>query len=118
MENLKQKILVAFIVFSTLSFSQQDSCTGIHYTDAQDIRCLECLMNYPILVDKCDDLRLIISEREIQLGIASELISDQSIVIADLQAKLSESERKRANIKKVLIIFGSVILVEGIIIFI
>lgn len=90
--------------------STQDSC--ICYTDAQDIRCLECLMNYPILVDKCDDLRLIISEREIQLGIASELISDQSIVIADLQAKLSESERKRANLKKVFIVTVGVVGIE------
>lgn len=115
------KTLLLFItlhVVSVTAFGQsstQDSC--ICYTDAQDIRCLECLMNYPILVDKCDDLRLIISEREIQLGIAGELISEQSILIADLQAKLSESERKQENLKKVLIVFGSAVLVEGIIIF-
>ena len=25
----------------------RDTCTGIHYTDAQDMRCLECLVNAP-----------------------------------------------------------------------
>jgi hypothetical protein len=75
-------------------------------------------LNYPILVDKCDDLNLIISDKNGQLDLAQQLISEQSIQIADLKAKLSESERKRANLKKVLIVFGSAILVEGIIIFV
>jgi len=87
-----------------------DSC--ICYTDAQDVRCLDCLMNYPILVDKCDDLNLIISEKNIQLQLAQELISKQSIVIADLTAKLSESERKRLNLKRGAIALIGVIGIE------
>jgi len=50
--------------------------------------------------------------REEQLQLAQELISKQSIVIADLQAKLSESERKRLNLKRGAIALFGVIGIE------
>ena len=67
---------------------------------------------------RIDLLNEIVEHKDGQLELAQQLISEQSIQIAGLKAKLSESERKRANLKKVLIVFGSAILVEGIIIFV
>jgi hypothetical protein len=58
-------------------------CKGIHYTDNQDKRCLECLVNKPkrdsLLINskfKIDNLQLQISEFKEQKIILNESISD------------------------------------------
>jgi len=54
MKKLKSILLKIAFIFGVLTVGQgivygqssiQDSCTGIHYTDNQDKRCQECLIN-------------------------------------------------------------------------
>jgi hypothetical protein len=117
---MKTLILFALlIVLGETAYGQstiEDSC--ICYTDAQDIRCLECLMNYPILVDKVDLLGEIASERIVQLQIASETIQKQYAYIQDLEANLAESERKRGVLKKIAIGLGLAVIGETFAIFV
>ena len=85
----------------------QDS-VRVSYNDLKEIIVLaskgekldSLIFHYDLQLDIKDSK---IEMREQQLAIAGELIAKQSIMLADLNAKLSESERKRANIKKFLI---------------
>jgi hypothetical protein len=65
---------------------------------------------------RIDLLNGIVDTQSDQLAVAQELIGKQSEVIADYQAKLSESERKRQNLKRILIVSGGVIGIELILI--
>ena len=111
------------ILLSPFCYSQQNDSICFAYSDAKTIL---ILANKGKQVDsliyfydsRIDLLNEIVEHKDGQLELAQQLISEQSIQIADLKAKLSESERKRANLKKVLIVFGSAVLVEGIIIFV
>lgn len=60
----------------------------------------------------------IIELKNDQLKLAGELIARQSILISDLQAKLSESERKRKNLKTILWSAVGIIGIETLILFI
>lgn len=94
----------------------QDS-VRVSYNDLKEIIVLaskgekldSLIFHYDLQLDIKDSK---IEMREQQLAIAGELIAKQSIMLADLNAKLSESERKRANIKKFLICSVGVIGVE------
>ena len=94
----------------------QDS-VRVSYNDLNEIIVLaskgekldSLIFHYDLQLDIKDSK---IEMREQQLAIAGELIAKQSIMLADLNAKLSESERKRANIKKCLICSVGVIGVE------
>lgn len=111
------------ILPSLSCYSQQNDSICFAYSDAKTIlilankgKQLDTLVYY--YESEIETLNKIGDYKQEQIELAQQLISEQSIQIADLKAKLSESERKRANLKKVLIVFGSAILVEGIIIFV
>jgi len=97
-------------------YAQQDSIC-FSYPDAKNIL---ILANKGKQVDsliyffdsRIDLLEEIIEHKDGQIELAQELISKQSIVIADLQAKLSESERKRLNLKRGAIALFGVIGIE------
>lgn len=105
------------ILLSPFCYSQQNDSICFAYSDAKTIL---ILANKGKQVDsliyfydsRIDLLNEIVEHKDGQLELAQQLISEQSIQIADLKAKLSESERKRANLKKVLIVTVGVVGIE------
>lgn len=79
-----------------------DSC--ICYTDAQDIRCLECLVNAPKRAAQLENVQDQLSLRLAELELAGELVTEQAEVITEQQAKIAELDRKTQN--RTRIIFG------------
>lgn len=108
-------VLLALSATASGQSSTPDSC--ICYTDAQDARCLECLINAPKRISQIETLQDEVSIRLAELELAGELITEQGERISDLEAKLSESERKRAVTRKLFFGALTVIAVETIVIF-
>ena len=107
---------MVWTLLSTHCLSQTDSvCFSIE--DAKTIYklankgrwCDSLSINYEIQIEGLSE---IVERKNSQLALAGELIAKQSIMIADLNAKLSESERKRLNLKRGCIALLGVIGVE------
>ena len=103
---------LALCVLNATAYGQlstQDSC--ICYTDAQDIRCLECLINADKRLAQVENLQDQISLNLAEIELLNQLVAEQKIVINDLQANLADSERKRERLKKWLT--GAFLLIAG-----
>lgn len=102
-------------------YAQQNDSICFAYSDAKTILILaskgkqvdSLIYFYDARIDLLNE---IVEHKDEQLELAKQLISEQSIQIADLKAKLSESERKHKNIKKVLIVSAGLIGIETLII--
>lgn len=90
-------LLTAVHATASAQGSTPDSC--ICYTDAQDIRCLECLINAEKRADQVENLQDQLSLRLAEVHLCAELTQEQAQVIGNLQAELAESERKRERLK-------------------
>lgn len=93
-------MLHALSVTVSAQSSIPDSC--ICYTDAQDIRCLECLVNAPKRAAQLENAQDQLSLRLAELELAGELVTEQAAVISDQQAKIAELERKKRNRERLL----------------
>lgn len=99
-------VIMTLIQCSTLySQGTNDSLKCFTYPQAKELLKLalkgekvdSLIYFYEARIDVLND---IVDYKDEQLLLAKELINDQSILISDLQAKLSESERKRLNLKR------------------
>jgi hypothetical protein len=101
-------MLLALNATASAQLSIPDSC--ICYTDAQDIRCLECLVNAPKRAAQLENAQDQLSLRLAELELAGELIAEQTEVIADQQAKIADLERKTRNRTRLI---GGLLVVVG-----
>ena len=71
-------------------------CSGIHYTDDQDVKCLECLINRSKHLDKIEKLQIqkiefaeYVQDQKIEI----EILRDEKALLMDENAKLERSKQ-------------------------
>ena len=102
-------------------YAQQNDSICFSYQDAKRILILankgkqvdSLIYFYDARIEMINE---IVDHKDEQLIVARDLISEQSILIGDLQAKLSEAERKKKNIKVVAASLFGIALTELVII--
>lgn len=98
-------ILIAIIGTASGQSLIHPNCRAIHYTDAQDMRCLECLLNF----SERDSLvqRLLVNDMECD-SITGWSNEQKSIVVNQLSEKTKQYNRTllKLKISNKLVIYG------------
>ena len=101
MKGLNEILLQIVLLFGVLVFNTEilcgqsltpNNCTGIHYTENQDKRCLECLIN----TTKKDSL---IQNYALEIFNYREITVKQNLIILDLDFGLNNEREKSSNLE-------------------